>query len=149
MGRIVESIEIERRPEEVFAYATDPSRFEEWQESLVSAELEGSGPVGVGSRMKQTRRVGRGEQTMTTELVAYDPPTGWAFRGIDGPVRAIGEGSIEPLDDGSRSRLTMELDFEGHGIGKLLVPLFVRRQAAKEAPAFQQAMKERLEAEAD
>ncbi len=138
----------ERRPEDAFAYATDPSRFTEWQESLVSAQLEGDGPVGVGSRVRQTRRVGRGERTMTTELTEHEAPRSWGFRGVDGPVRVAGKGTIDPLDDGARSRLTMELDFDGHGIGKLLVPLFVRRQAAKEAPAFQQALKERLESDA-
>jgi hypothetical protein len=34
--------------------------------------------------------------------------------------------------DRSRSRVTIELDSTGHGIGKLLVPLIVRRQAARE-----------------
>ncbi len=41
--------------------------------------------------------------------------------------------------------MTIELDFEGHGIGKLLVPLIVRRQAQKEVPRNQQKLKERLE----
>jgi len=31
-----------------------------------------------------------------------------------------------------RSRLTIAVDFEGHGIGELLVPLFIRREARKE-----------------
>ena len=145
MAPIVGSIEIERRPEDVFAYATDPSHFEEWQEALVSAELQGDGPLGVGSRVVQVRRLGRSERTITTELTEYNPPRSWAFRGIDGPVRPVGKGTIEPLEEGARSRLTMEIDLEGHGIGKLLVPLVVRRQAAKDLPKFQAAMKERLE----
>ena len=33
---------------------------------------------------------------------------------------------------GGRSRFTAELDFEGRGIGKLVVPLVVRRQAARD-----------------
>ena len=43
------------------------------------------------------------------------------------------------------SRVTMVLDFEGHGIGKLLVPLVVRRQAASEMPKNQQKLKQLLE----
>ena len=42
-------------------------------------------------------------------------------------IRVIGKGSLEPLGEGDRTRFRMELDFEGHGIGKLLVPLVVRR----------------------
>ncbi len=145
MTAIVESIEISRPPEEVFSYMTDPSRLTEWQESLVSSRLEGGGQPTVGSRVTQTRRIGRGERTMTMEVTEHRPPVRFGFRGIDGPVRAIGTGSVEPLDDGARSRVTIEIDFEGHGIGKLLVPLVVRRQARGELPKNQQRLKERLE----
>ena len=41
--------------------------------------------------------------------------------------------------------MTIDLDFEGHGIGKLLVPLVVRRQAQKELPTNLRNLKERLE----
>jgi hypothetical protein len=65
---------------------------------------------------------------VTTEITEYDPPHRWADRGIDGPIKAIVAVTVEPLADRSRSRLTIELDFAGHGIGKLLVPLIVRCQ---------------------
>jgi uncharacterized protein YndB with AHSA1/START domain len=144
MAPIVSSIEIARRPEDVFAYATDAARLPEWQESLLSTRTEGSGPPAVGSRLIQTRRVGRSERTMTSELTELAPPRSWAARGIDGPVRAMVKGMVEPLD-GDRSRVTIELDFEGHGIGKLLVPLVVRRQARAEMPINMRTLKERLE----
>jgi hypothetical protein len=99
----------------------------------------------VGSRAVVTRRVGRREQAMTAELAELNPPRSWAVRGIDGPVRGNVKGTIERLDDGARSRVTIELDLEGHGIGKLLVPLFVRRQPQKEVPRNQEQLKERLE----
>jgi hypothetical protein len=47
---------------------------------------------------------------------------------------------------GSRSRLAISVDFTGHGIGKVLVPLMVRRQARKEMPANMAALKHRMEA---
>ncbi len=144
MAPIVASIEIARRPEDVFAYVMDPARLPEWQESLLSTRTEGSGPPTVGSRLIQTRRVGRSERMMTSELTELDPPRSWAARGIDGPVRARVKGTVEPLD-GERSRVTLELDFEGHGIGKLLVPLVVRRQARAETPTNMRSLKERLE----
>ena len=145
MAPITNTVEIARSPEEVFAYVTDPSRLAEWQESAVSTRLEGGAAPAVGSRVVVVRRVGRGERTMTVELAELNPPTSWAVRGIDGPVRGNVKGTVEPLDDGARSRVTIELDFEGHGIGKLLVPLVVRRQAQKEMPTNLQNLKERLE----
>jgi hypothetical protein len=81
---------------------------------------------------------------MTLEVTEHNPPRSFAFRGIDGPIRPIGKGTVEPLGDGSSSRLTTELELTGHGLGKLLAPL-VRSQARKEIPANQQRLKERLE----
>jgi uncharacterized protein YndB with AHSA1/START domain len=145
VASMVESIEISRSPADVFSYVTDPSHLPDWQESVVSVRREGDAPITAGSRVAVTRRIGRRERAMTAELTELNPPTSWAVRGIDGPVRGNVRGTIEPLDDGTRSRVTIELDFEGHGIGKLLVPLVVRRQARKELPKNQQNLKERLE----
>ncbi len=41
--------------------------------------------------------------------------------------------TVEPLAD-SRSRLTIIIDFKGHGIGRILVPLVVVPGARKEMP---------------
>jgi hypothetical protein len=78
-------------------------------------------------------------------MTELNPPRSWAVRGIDGPIRGIVNGTVEPVDDGARSRVTIELDFEGHGLGKLLVPLVVRRQAQKEMPRNLRNLKNRLE----
>jgi uncharacterized membrane protein len=145
MAPIVQSVEIARRPEEVFAYLSDFSNATEWQENLISADVEGEGPLGVGSRIRMVRRIGRSERPMTNEVIEHNPPKSFAFRGIDGPVRAKGRGTVEPVGDGTRSRFTMELDFDGHGIGKLLVPLMVKRQARTDVARSQARLKERLE----
>jgi uncharacterized protein YndB with AHSA1/START domain len=145
MAPIVSSIEIARPPEEVFDYLMDPSHLAEWQEGLVSARAEGGAPPTVGSKLITTRKVGRRERTMTMEMTSISPPSSWAARGIDGPIRGIVNGTVEPLDDGGRSRVRIELDFEGHGLGKLLVPLVVRRQAKREMPRNVRNLKERLE----
>jgi uncharacterized protein YndB with AHSA1/START domain len=145
MAPLVHSVEIDRRRDDVFAYVTDPTRFSEWQDAVVRASPQGDGPLGQGSRISLTRRVGKREQTMTSELTEHNPPESYAFRVIDGPVRAIGKGRLDPLGEGNRTRFTFELDFEGHGLGKLLVPLFVRRQAAKELTESHANLKTQLE----
>ena len=147
MAPIVASAEISRRPEDVFLYVTDPSHLSEWQESVVSVKTDDAAPAGGGSRVVVTRRVGPREMNMTAEITR-DPPRGWSVRGLDGPVRGHVKGTIEPLNDGNRSRVTIELDLKGHGIGKLLVPLIVKRQAQKELPTNMQNLKERLESAA-
>jgi uncharacterized protein YndB with AHSA1/START domain len=145
MAPLVHSVEIDRRTEDVFAYVTDPSRFTEWQEAVVSARRLDEGPMQPGSRLVMTRRIGKRDQTMTGELTEYDAPRSYAFRIVDGPVRARGRGRFDELADGARTRFTFELDFDGHGIGKLLVPLVVRRQAQKELLASHAKLKDVLE----
>ena len=132
MAPITNTVEIARTPDDVFAYLTDISRFTEWQDAVVSAKPLDDGPMKAGSKATLTRRMGKREQTFTTELTDWNPPRSYAFRGIDGPVRPIGKGTLEPIGDGQRTRFTFSIDFEGHGIGKLLVPLVVKRQAKKE-----------------
>jgi uncharacterized protein YndB with AHSA1/START domain len=144
MPAIVSSIEIDRPPDEVFAYVTDPTRFPEWQHDVVSVRMEQSGTPAVGSTFTTTRRIGRGQRTMTQEISAIDPPRSWEVHGIDGPLRPSANVTVEPLDRGSRSRVTFALDFAGHGAGALLVPM-VRRMAAKGAPNSYRNLKELLE----
>jgi len=144
MPPIVSSVEIARPPDEVFTYVTDPSRFPEWQHDVVSVRIEGDGRPGVGSRFTTTRRVGGVERTMTQEITEVSPPRSWVVHGVDGPIRPNANVTVEPLDDGARSRVTFALDFEGHGIGKPLLPA-VRRQTLKVAPTSYRNLKERLE----
>jgi uncharacterized protein YndB with AHSA1/START domain len=138
------SIDIDRSVEEVYDYVTDPTRFHRWQQGVVSGGLKGSGPVAVGSHCQMVRRIGGADRPSTSVVTKLDPPTTWAVRGIDGPIRALVDVSVRPLAE-ERTRVTIDVDFQGHGIGKLLVPLVVRRQAAAEMPGNLQRLKERLE----
>jgi uncharacterized protein YndB with AHSA1/START domain len=145
MAPLVSSIDIARPPDEVFAYVTDPVHFPEWQADVVSVRWETDQPPAVGARFITTRRIGGAERTMTQEITRNDPPTSWAARGIDGPIRAYATISIEPVSGGAGSRVTFTLDFEGHGLGVPLLPL-VRRQARKGAPGSYENLKKLLEA---
>jgi Polyketide cyclase / dehydrase and lipid transport len=141
---IVTSAEIDRPAPEVFAYATDPARFSEWQQGVVEGHLDTQAPA-AGARCVTTRRIGGASRPSTSELVQYDPPRTWGVRGIDGPIRAAVDVSVEPVTD-SRSRLTISVDFAGHGVGKILVPLMMRREARKEMPVNMNALKQKIEA---
>ena len=145
MAPIITTVEIGRPPDEVFAYVTDPSRFVEWQQGVVSGRIVGDEATRVGSKCITTRRVGGSDRTTTSEITELTAPTRWADRGLDGPIRARVKVGVEPIDQETRSRVTIEVDFEGYGIGRLLVPLFVRPQARKEMPVNCRTLKDRLE----
>ena len=124
MPPIVTTAEIGRPAADVFAYATDPARFSEWQKGVVDGHMEGAsgtGPPAVGTKCLTTRRIGGANRPSTSELVHIDAPRSWGVRGIDGPIRATVDVVVEPVTE-SRSRLTISVDFAGHGLGKVLVP---------------------------
>jgi uncharacterized membrane protein len=144
MAPIVESVEIDRRPEDVFAYLDQLDKHAEWQEQIVSTEILTEGPTRVGTHVRQTRRVPGGDQTFTYEIIEHDPPRKASFRGLDGSIRPVGTMSVEPVGDGGRSRVTLQFDLEGHGIGKVMAPL-ARMNARKQIPKDHARLKERLE----
>jgi uncharacterized membrane protein len=145
MSEIRESVEIDKPPEEVFAYLDDVERHGEWQEDIVDVERVTEGPTRQGTRVRETRHVPGGNRSMMYEVTAHDPPRQSSFRVLDGPIRAVGTISVEPAGDGTKSRVTIAMDFEGNGIaGKMLLPI-ARNQARKRVPESQAKMKEVLE----
>jgi hypothetical protein len=146
MAPTIASTVVDRPAAEVFAYATDPTRFHEWQQGLIEGHLEQPGPGQVGTKCVTTRRIGGANRASTSEFTHIDAPRTWGVRGIDGPIRATVDVTVESLTESS-SRLTIAVDFDGHGIGRLLVPLVVRRQAHKEMPANVAALKRRVESQ--
>jgi uncharacterized protein YndB with AHSA1/START domain len=136
MAPIVSTIDIARPPADVFAYATDPTRFPEWQKDIVRVEVTGE------RSFTTTRRFARAERTLTQEITDSTAPRSWAARGVDGPIRPTATVGIEPAAGGSR--VTFTLDFEARGVGVALLPL-VRRQAERGAPVSYRNLKRLLE----
>jgi len=144
MAPTIATTVVDRPAAEVFAYATDPAHFHEWQQGVIDGHLDQAGPAQVGTKCVTTRRIGGAGRAVTSEITHIDAPRTWGVRGLDGPIRATVDVSVEALTETS-SRLTISVDFDGHGIGRLLVPLIVRREAQKEMPANVEALKRRVE----
>ncbi len=123
MAAIVSQTEVSGTPDEVFAYVTDPSKFAEWQENVMGGNMD-------GSTCTTTRRIGGRERDITSEVTELNPPKTWGVRGVDGPIRSTVHVDVEPLA-ADRSRVTITLDFTGHGYGKLLIPLVQRQSRAE------------------
>ena len=146
MAPIVESIEINRRPEDVFAYVDDLGRHGEWQEQIVSVRVETEGPTRVGTRVTDKRRLPGGTRDITYEITEHDPPRRASFRGVNGTIRPVGTITVEPLDGGARSKMTLEFELKGKGLGVLFAPL-AHANARKEIPKSHRRLKEILERE--
>jgi carbon monoxide dehydrogenase subunit G len=144
MAAIEHSVEIARSPEDVFAYIDDLERHGEWQPDIVSSTRETDGPTRVGTRATDVRRVPGGKQSVTYEITEHEPPRMAAFKGVNGPVRPVGTVTVEAAGEG-RSKVTVELDLQGHGLlGAVFAPL-ARREVRKSLPESHRLLKERLE----
>jgi hypothetical protein len=110
---------------------------------LVSATVETEGPTRVGTRVLERRKVPGGPRDIPYEITEHEPPHKASFRGTAGPVRPVGTVTVDPVSETS-SRMSLELDLEGHGIGKLFA-IFGRRQAEKEIPRDNEKFKQLLE----
>jgi len=146
MAPIIESANVGRPVADVYAYVTDPTRFSEWQQGVISGRME-TGDYDRPDRCITVRKIGFTEQQAAAELVHAERPKTWSVQGIDGPIRARVDVTIEPTGD-TTARVKISVDFVGHGIGKLLVPLVVRRQARREMPVNLRNLKSRLESTA-
>lgn len=144
MNAIVTTLDIACPPAEVFAVATDPARFAEWQADVVRVDTNRPAPLPVGARFTTVRRIGGVERGLTQEVAEVVSPSRWAARSDSGPIRPSATIDIDPIDGGAASRVTFTLDFVGHGIGLPLLPL-VRRQTRRAAPVSYRRLKALLE----
>lgn len=144
MDPIVTTLDIARPPEEVFAVATDPTRFDQWQADVVRVETDHPAPLPVGARFTTVRRIGGVERSVSQRVAEVARPHRWAACSDTGPIRPNAAIAIEPVDGGAGSRVTFTLDFVGHGIGVPMLPL-VRRQTRRAAPASYRRLKQLIE----
>jgi len=114
------SVTIWRPPNEVFAFLVDPANIPKWNYAIDSARQVSAGPLGVGTRIQQTRSVPRPttEELVITELV---PERRMVLEGDIGPLSGTLIYQIEEVPEGTRR--TNTADLSGRGPLRLLVPL--------------------------
>ena len=89
MAAIVESIEISRRPEDVFSYVIDFSCFPRMAGRHRVGTPGGNAPLAVGSKAVVTRRVGPRKLQRTEEITELGPPRTWVVRAVGGPSERL------------------------------------------------------------
>jgi carbon monoxide dehydrogenase subunit G len=104
------TIEIERSPEDVFAYLTDVSNLTTWQDGVHRAEILDGGDVRAGARIAESRHLLGRELHTTLEIADFDPPHVFALRALDGPVRFSVRHELEPAGESTRLKVIGEAD---------------------------------------
>jgi uncharacterized protein YndB with AHSA1/START domain len=145
MASFTSSVRVGRPAAEVFDYATDPRHFCDWQHSATRGHVEGDGQMRDGAICVDVRRVVGGQRESRAEVTEYSPPARWAVRGTGDLIRANVGVTVEPLGR-QESRVTVELEFVGVGLGRFLAPIVTWR-AQQEMPGNMAQLKRELEHE--
>jgi carbon monoxide dehydrogenase subunit G len=113
------TIRIDRRPSDVFAYLAQFENVPLWNYAI-SETQKISGPVGVGSQYRQARTIpSRSEELFT--VTEFEPGNRLAIRGTLGPFEGDITYLLEP--DGSATTLTNTMDLKASGPLRLIAPL--------------------------
>lgn len=122
--------EIERPVGEVFAYATDPAKLASWQTNTVSAEIEGEGPLGLGTRLREVHRGPGGKELPSlVEVTEYEPGRRFGLDVVEGSLPFGARIGFEPTEAGTR--VAFNVHGQPGGATRLLQPLLkvgLRRQ---------------------
>jgi uncharacterized protein YndB with AHSA1/START domain len=136
------TVEIARPVDEVFAYLTDVARLPEWQESV--SEVHADGPLSTGSRFRDVREFMGRSATSTLEVTAYERPSRFSLRVVEGPIAYELEHRLEAVGD--RTSVTFAGRGETTRVPRLMrgmVERAIERQLVKDADALKRVLEER------
>lgn len=122
----------------VFAFCSDLRNELLWNPDAKSVEMLTTGSLGVGTTF---RAQWRGAPTTVVELVRFDPPHSWKTKATIMGMDALTEGSVEPVDGGSRYRIRVALHPRGFSwllAGPAL--LMMRRQETRNMARIREAI---------
>lgn len=137
---------IDRPIEQVFAFLADGTNDKKFSPRVQEIEKTTDGPPGVGTVYTSTVKDAGMKSSREFELTEFERPTKirWAERSKNSITVPAGGYDLEPAGDGA-TKMTIFNDFEGHGIGKVVLPL-AARAAKKDADAFAGRIKAAVEA---
>ena len=126
------TIEIDRPPEDVFAYLTNPSNLPAWQSGVRSATLREDGKI-----VESRSLLGREFRT-TIEIVEHEEPRLFTLRALDGPVPFSVRHELEPSGGGTLLTVTAEGEVPSFAGG--LVARRVEKQFRKDFQRLKQIL---------
>ena len=119
------TVTIQRPAEEVFAFLADFENIPRWNYAIEETKKASAGPVGVGTRYRQTRSV-PGRSVEAFEVTVFEPGRRLAIDGQIGPFQATISYELEAVAGATRLVNNVELD-PSHAMGRLAAPLATPR----------------------
>lgn len=125
--KFTNTVTIKRRPEEVFAFLAHFENVPRWNYAITETRKVTDGPVGVGSRYRQTRTLPtRSEETFA--VTEFEPVRTLTIAGALGPFDGEIRYLLEPA--GSATVLTNTMALQPSGPLRLVAPLAAPRVKA-------------------
>ena len=103
------TVTIHRPAEEVFAFLADFENIPTWNYAIDDTSKASAGPVGVGTRYRQTRSI-PSRSTEDFEVTVFQPARRLAIHGQIGPFRATISYQLEAAAGATTLVNTVELD---------------------------------------
>jgi len=145
--RIEEIVEIDRPPEAVFSFVTDPENLPEWSSLVLEVRRETESPPQEGDRFTTVAKfLGRRFET-PFEVSDHEPHGRHSDKSRGGPFEQEYIYAFEEAGEG-RTRLTWVAQGEPGGFFRLVGPL-LERAGRRQFRADLQNLKDMLEAEAN
>jgi hypothetical protein len=143
------SVEIDRRPEDVFAYLSDIMRHGEWSPTPFSIEALTPGPVAVGSRYRSTGMFLGRRMTDEVRIIGLDPSSRFEFV-VSTKMRGSFRHTflLSPTENGTHVDRVIEAPVQrgmAWVVEPVLSPLFIRPRARQTL----RLLKRRLETNQD
>ena len=113
-----------------------------WNPSIVGLKQITDGPVGVGTKFLETRRVGKKEHTVTLEITDFEEGRKYAGTVDEMGIRGTYTYRFEPRGDETEVHLVAEIS--GKGFAKLMLPL-VKRAMLKQDGAQLERLRDAVE----
>lgn len=124
------TVHINRRPEQVFAFVTDPANYVRWQPSLIDVQPHFRGSLRAGSEATELRRFLGREMRTTWRCVEHVPVTRSTIESDRGPVPFRGTFLLEPSGGGTRFTWIIETRGAASRLGGPVVAEATRRELA-------------------
>jgi len=106
------TITIDRPPDQVFAFFSDPANDQKWRPHV--KEIAADGAPSVGRRIHQVVEGPMGRSIAADiEVTAYEPPSRYAFQVVAGPARPRGEFRFAPSGGGTEATFSLAADLGG------------------------------------
>jgi carbon monoxide dehydrogenase subunit G len=112
--RIEETFHVDRPPETVFDYMTDPANLAAWQTVKTKVEPLTEGPPRLGTRIRERTKPPVGKEfEQVVEFTEFDRPRRFHTHIVEGPAPIDGTWSFAPEGDGTQVHFVAEGDLPG------------------------------------